>query len=72
MRGFTIGLALVMVYYVFLLYGKALGETGIIPPVIGVWMPNVLFMAAGLYVYFMRAREREITPKWLPFGKRER
>ncbi len=28
MRGFTIGLALVMVYYVFLLYGKALGETG--------------------------------------------
>jgi hypothetical protein len=29
-------------------------------------------MAAGLYVYFMRAREREITPKWLPVGKRER
>jgi len=39
MRGFTIGLALVMVYYVFLLYGKALGETGNIPPVIGVWTP---------------------------------
>jgi hypothetical protein len=27
-------------------------------------------MAAGLYVYFMRAREREIAPKWLPFIKR--
>jgi len=72
MRGFTIGLSLVMVYYVFLLYGKALGETGIVPPVIGVWTPNVLFMAAGVYVYVLRAREREITPKWLPFGKRER
>jgi len=72
MMGFTIGLSLVMVYYVFLLYGKALGETGSIPPVIGVWTPNVLFMAAGLYVYFMRAREREIIPKWLPVGKRER
>jgi lipopolysaccharide export system permease protein len=71
MRGFTIGLSLVMVYYVFLLYGKALGETGNIPPVIGVWTPNVLFMAAGIYVYVMRAREREITPKWIPFGKRE-
>jgi lipopolysaccharide export system permease protein len=72
MMGFTIGLSLVMVYYVFLLYGKALGETGSIPPVIGVWTPNVLFMAAGLYVYFMKAREREIIPKWLPVGKRER
>jgi len=61
-----------MVYYVCLLYGKALGETGNIPPVIGVWTPNVLFMGAGLYVYVMRAREREIRPTWLPFGKRER
>ncbi|HTZ40174.1 MAG TPA: LPS export ABC transporter permease LptF [Syntrophales bacterium] len=65
MRGFTIGLGLVMVYYVFLLYGKALGETGVIPPALGVWTPNVVFMAAGLYIYFMRAREREIAPKWL-------
>ena len=63
MRGFTIGLALVMAYYVFLLYGKALGETGKIPAVVGVWAPNVLFMAAGLFVYFARAREREIVPR---------
>ena len=69
MRGFTVGLALVMVYYVFLLYGKALGETGKLPVVVGVWAPNVLFMAAGLYVYFARAREREIAPKWLPIRK---
>jgi lipopolysaccharide export system permease protein len=72
MRGFTVGLALVMVYYVFLLYGKALGETGKLPPVVGAWAPNVLIMAAGLWVYFMRAREREILPAWLPLGRRKR
>jgi len=71
MRGFTIGLGIVMVYYVFLLYGKALGETGLIPPVIGVWTPNVLFMGAGLYIYFRKANEREIAPKWLHLGKRK-
>ncbi len=69
MRGFTIGLGLVMVYYVCLLYGKALGETGVIPPAIGVWTPNVLFMAAGLYIYFRKADEREIAPRWLYLGK---
>ncbi|NPV03402.1 MAG: LPS export ABC transporter permease LptF [Syntrophaceae bacterium] len=71
MRGFTIGLSLVMVYYVLLLYGKALGETGKVPAVIGVWAPNVLFMAAGLHVYVARAREREIVPEWLTLRKRK-
>ena len=65
MRGFTVGLSLVMVYYVLLLYGKALGETGKLPAAVGVWAPNVLFMAAGLHVYFARARERRIVPKRL-------
>ncbi len=69
MRGFTVGMALVMVYYVFLLYGKALGETGKVPAALGVWAPNVLFMAAGLHVYFARARERDILPAGLPLRK---
>jgi lipopolysaccharide export system permease protein len=71
MRGFTIGLGVVMVYYVFLLYGKALGETGVIPPAVGVWTPNILFMAVGLYIYFRKANEREIIPEWIHFGKRK-
>jgi hypothetical protein len=49
-----------------------LGETGVIPPTIGVWAPNVLFMAAGLYIYFRKANEREIAPKWLHLEKRKR
>ena len=69
MRGFTVGLSLVMIYYVLLLYGKALGETGKVPAVIGVWAPNALFMSAGLHVYFARAREREIIPAWLTLRK---
>lgn len=69
MRGFTVGLSLVMVYYVLLLYGKALGETGKLPAAVGVWVPNMLFMAAGLHVYFARAGERRIVPKWFPLLK---
>jgi hypothetical protein len=43
----------------------------VIPPAIGVWTPNVLFMAVGLYIYFRKANEREIIPEWIHFGKRK-
>jgi len=28
-----------------------------------------MFMAAGLFAYFARAREREIVPRWFPRPK---
>ncbi len=57
-RGFTIGLFVVMVYYVLQLSGEGLGETGKLHPVIGTWAPNIILGAVGIYMLIMAAKER--------------
>jgi len=59
-RGFTIGLFIVLIYYVLQLCGEALGETGKLSPMIGVWAPNLIFVAVGVYLLTMTAKERPI------------
>lgn len=59
-RGFTIGLLLVLVYYLFRLSGEALVETGRLPPIIGTWAPNLIFAAAGLLLFSLSAREESL------------
>ena len=57
-RGFTIGFALVLVYYLLRLSGEALVETGRLSPVMGTWSPNAIFAIAGFLLFFISARER--------------
>jgi lipopolysaccharide export system permease protein len=64
-RGFTIGLAVVLVYYLLRLSGEAFVETGKLAPVIGTWAPNVLFAAAGAVLFVLAAKEINI---WGTFG----
>jgi lipopolysaccharide export system permease protein len=56
-RGFTIGLFLVLVYYLFRLSGEALVETGRLSPIIGTWAPNWIFAASGILLFSLSARE---------------
>jgi lipopolysaccharide export system permease protein len=56
-RGFTIGLFLVLVYYLFRLSGEALVETGRLSPIIGTWAPNLIFAASGILLFSMSAAE---------------
>ncbi len=50
--GLTIGVSLIVfaLYYVCLIGGQALGDRGIIPPAISMWMADVLFAAAALWL----------------------
>ena len=50
-RGFTLGLFLVLVYYLFRLSGEALVETGRLSPILGTWTPNWIFAAAGTLLF---------------------
>lgn len=59
-RGFTVGLLVVLIYYMLQLCGEALGETGKLSPMTGVWAPNVIFGVAGVYMFIMAAKERPI------------
>lgn len=56
-RGFTLGLFLVLAYYLLRLGGEALVETGRLSPILGTWTPNWIFAAAGTLLYFFSARE---------------
>ena len=56
-RGFTIGLFLILVYYLLRISGEALVETGRLSPVIGTWAPNWIFAAAGILLFSLSARE---------------
>ncbi|MBN2438611.1 MAG: LPS export ABC transporter permease LptF [Deltaproteobacteria bacterium] len=60
-RGLTIGLFLVLAYYLLRISGEALVETGRLSPVIGTWMPNWIFAAAGIILFFLSAREASIS-----------
>lgn len=50
--GLTIGVSLIVfaLYYVCLIGGQALGNRGIIPPAISMWMADVLFAAVALWL----------------------
>ncbi|MFQ5911988.1 MAG: LPS export ABC transporter permease LptF [Nitrospinota bacterium] len=48
--GLALSLAVITLYYVLLSLGEGLGDGGQIPPVIAMWMPNVVLGAIGLYL----------------------
>jgi len=68
-RGFTIGLAVVLVYYLLRLSGEAFVETGKLAPIIGTWAPNVLFAVAGAILFVLAAKEMTLWGT-LDFGKK--
>ncbi len=57
-KGFTVGLFVALIYYMLQLCGEGLGEIGKLPPAIGVWAPNVIFGAAGIYIFILAAQEK--------------
>ena len=64
--GFSIGLAVVLAYYLIRLGGEALAETGQLTPFIGTWTPNILLGIVGIYLFYRAAEEK---PLWPNFSK---
>ncbi len=64
--GVVMALLLFLVYYSLLMLGMSLGESGDLDPRIGLWVPNALFLAMGLYGMRLAAQERmpRITEYW--------
>jgi len=65
--GFTIGLAVVITYYLLRLGGEALAETGRLTPFIGAWAPNIILGVAGIWLFVRAAAEK---PLWTGFRGR--
>ena len=58
--GLVLGLASFLLYYLLLSVGLVFGETGIYPPVIGMWFPNMFMGGLGLYLLIKTANERQL------------
>jgi len=57
--GLTIGVSLMVfaLYYVCLIAGESLGKRGMMPPVVSMWMANVLFALVALWLLTRMGRE---------------
>ncbi len=58
--GLGLGLTFFLFYYLLLSAGLVFGETGAYPPVIGMWVPNLVMGAIGLYLLVRAAQDRPI------------
>ncbi len=58
--GLVLGLILFLFYYLLLSAGLVFGEAGIYPPVIGMWIPNIVMGGIGLFLLVRTANERSI------------
>ena len=57
MGGVILGLGLFLSYYVLLTGARGLGENGFLPPKLATWIPNLLTLCLGLYLWVKVQRE---------------
>lgn len=69
-RSLGLGMSLIffLIYYIMLAAAWVFGEAGIYPPLIGMWVPNIVFTALAVYLLTAAARERPIG---LPLKRKE-
>ncbi|RZB36174.1 MAG: lipopolysaccharide export system permease protein [Desulfobacteraceae bacterium Eth-SRB2] len=58
--GLVLGMIFFLIYYLLLTAGLVLGETGACPPVVGMWVPNIMMGGLGLYLVFKTANDRQL------------
>jgi lipopolysaccharide export system permease protein len=58
--GLALGLIFFLVYYLLLSAGWVLGEAGVYPPVVGMWVPNIVMGGAGIFFLTRAASERPL------------
>ena len=54
--GFGLSLGLFLLYWFLLMEGITLGEKGITPPLLGVWIPNLIIGIAGTWMIYRTAK----------------
>lgn len=69
--GIGLGLVFFLLYYLLLSAGRVFGKSGIYPPMIGMWVPNLVMAAIGVFLLVQTARERSLPiENWFYWIKR--
>ncbi len=58
--GTVMGIPFFLLYYILLSAGWALGESGTLHPVVGMWSPNIVMAAFGIYLYRQAMKDRPV------------
>ncbi len=59
-HGLVLALGVFLVYFSMLSVAESMGESRLVPPVVGIWIPNILF--SGMGFMFLRQAVRERVP----------
>lgn len=52
--GLGLSLVIIFIYYIIMFLGMTLGESGLLPPFISVWLPNIIFFLVGI-IFIIKA-----------------
>ncbi len=58
--GFAISIIVIMAYYIVLNWGEDFAKEGSVPAWLAVWLPNVVFVALGLFLLLRRNRDQSL------------
>jgi len=58
--GFSIGIGVILFNYILFSIGKNLGQKGFLHPAVAMWVPNLVLLGIGLYLFKKTADERNI------------
>lgn len=64
--GFSLCIVVLLLYYILLSIGKTLGQKAIVPPAVAMWMPNLIFIGIGIYLFKKTADEERMALFELP------
>ncbi len=70
--GFVLALLIIIIYYIGLISGQNLGKGGQIPPLIAVWIPNIMILALASYMMYKVQKEIPFTlvNKFMDWGEK--
>ena len=59
--GFSTSIGVLLAYYVVLSLLRTLAEKGTLPPMLALWIPNLLFLGLGWFLLRMASQERNLS-----------
>lgn len=63
--GIPLGLGFFVFYYIAFTTGRVLTEDMVLPLVLGMWLPNLIFLLLTVYVFYRVDREKPLLPERL-------
>jgi lipopolysaccharide export system permease protein len=60
--GVGVGLVLLILFHHVLRFGQSMVETGVLPPIIGLWLPGAVFAAISVWTFHMTSKRPGYNP----------